>query len=150
MIMSRERPLTAVVIFTLFVLIIAAVIISGDPELTAPRKKPFNAPPTDPELEDIGAAIERRVERMNGVLDASVLVLSRTALVALELEEALSPEEIDRIKRETADYAKGFPKIDEVLVTADPNLVAEIKEVLKGEAPLESLEDIYKKIRGET
>jgi len=129
--MSRKWSLNAVIIFVLFVLIVAAVVASGDPEMTVPRKKPFNAPPIDPELQDTGTAIERRVERMNGVLDASVLVLSRTALVALELKEPMPPEEIDKIKRETADYAKGFSNIDEVLVTADPNIVAEIKDILR-------------------
>jgi len=144
-----DRMLIAAVLI-LFVFVFAGFLITSNPRQTVPEKKPLNPPPTDPELQDTATVIERKAENIEGVVEASVLVLSRIALIALNLDDELTEKRVDEVKREVADTAEGLPNVDEVLVTANPDIVAEVKDILAGEAPLDSLEDIYRRILEET
>jgi len=144
-----DRMLIAAVLI-LFVFVFAGFLITGNPRQTVPEKKPLNPPPTDPELQDTATVIERKAENIEGVVEASVLVLSRIALIALDLDDELTEKRVEEVKKEVAGAAEGLPNLDEVLVTANPDIVAEVKDILAGEAPLDSLEDIYRRIREET
>ena len=51
-----------------------------------------------------------------------VIVLSRIALIALDLRSDIPLSQVKIIKAEAASRAKDLPEIDEVLVTANPGL----------------------------
>ena len=97
--------------------------------------------------QDIADIITQRVTEIREVEGAQVIVLSRTALIALDLKQDIPVNEIKRIKDEVGARSKNIPQVDEVLVTANPDLGEEVKKILEGEAPLERLEYIYERIR---
>lgn len=111
-----------------------------------PSEKPLTPAPNQP-YQDSSAIISQRVEAISGVEAADVLILNRTALIALDLETGLTSREIKAVKKEASAAAKDIKDVDEVLVTAHPDLVEEVRAILNGEMPLDRLESIYEKIR---
>lgn len=113
----------------------------------SPLEKPGETPaPVEPQR-NTTQVITQRVEGIPGVEDAQVIVLSRVALIALDLEDGVSRRDTNWIKGQASYTAKGFEEVDEVLVTAHPDLVEEVKAILRGDMPLERLEIIYERIR---
>ena len=136
-------------IMLLFIVVFAGFLFTGNPSQTVPEKKPLNPPPTEPEFQDTATIVNERVNRIGGVEEASVLVLNRIVLIALVLDSNLSRQGVDAIKKEAVGTAADLPQVDEVLVTANPEIFAEVGDILAGEAPLDSLQDIYERIRDE-
>lgn len=134
-------------------MLMLAVIVVGGFLLTwaFPRsgvQKPVQpTPPVEAGDANTAEIITQRVSAVPGVEGAQVIVLSRVALIALEVKPDLSVAEVKRIKNESTSVAKERPEVNEVLVTANPDLGRELEKILQGEAPLERLEYIYERIR---
>ena len=134
------------VLLVLLVVACLAVILWWPSSSRSPEQSPLT-PERERPYQDTTAIITQRVETVQGVEGANVIVLSRTALIALEVKTELTSAEVKRIKKEASIQAKDLEGVDEVLVTANPGLIQEIKAILNGEEPLEKLESIYEKIR---
>lgn len=134
-------------------MLMLAVIVVGGFLLTwaFPRsgfQKPVQPTPSVENADvDTAEIITQKVTAVPGVEGAQVIVLSRVALIALEVKPDLSAAEVKRIKNESTSAAKERPEVNEVLVTANPDLGKELQKILQGEAPLERLDYIYERIR---
>jgi hypothetical protein len=135
-------------IFLLALLVIAGFALTwAFPRNIAEKPPAAPAPaPTQPGRDNT-TIITERVSTVEGVEDARVIVLSRIALIALDLKSDIPLSQVKIIKSEAASRAKDLPEIDEVLVTANPGLFEEVVKILEGDAPLERLEYIYESIR---
>lgn len=132
-----------------FIVVFVGFLISETPSYILPEKKPLNPQREVSEFKDGALEIKERAERIQGVNKASVLILNRTALIALELDDSIKGANIAETKKRVVVIAGDMHNVDEVLVTADPDIAAEISNIFAGKAPLESLEDIYSRIRQE-
>jgi len=133
------------------IIILALIVVAGFLLTWAfPRniaKRPEVSPPPNEGASDAQQIIIQRVTQVPGVRDAQVIVLSRVALIVIEVDPELPASEVKRIKNESASQAEDISGVEEVLVTASPDLAKELKKILSGDAPLERLEYIYERIR---
>lgn len=144
---NRIRNYRILTGFLILLLALSLGMLFFDRPSRSPLEKPDETPaPVEPDR-NTTQIITQRVEAIPGVEDAQVIVLSRIALIALDLENGVSPRDMDWIKGQASDTAKGFEDVDEVLVTAHPDLLEEVRAILRGDMPLERLENIYERIR---
>lgn len=72
-------------------------------------------------------------EKVKGVRSAAVVVTLDTAIVGIKLENNLKPQNSVKIKKEVEEALKKVqPGIDNVSVTADPDLVRRIEGIAEG------------------
>lgn len=142
--LGENRILTGIIVLAL-VVVAGFLLTWAFPRNIAQR--PEVSPPRSEGTSDSQQIIIQRVTQVPGVRDAQVVVLSRVALIVIEVDPELPASEVKRIKNESASQAKGMSDVDEVLVTASPDLAKELKKILAGDAPLERLEYIYERIR---
>lgn len=146
--LRENRVLVGIVILSLIV--IAGFVLTWAYPRNAAQKPPVTPAPAPAPADPAGNSAEiitQRVTAIPGVEGAQVLILSRTALIALDVKSGIPTWEVRSIKKEASARAQGMAEVDEVLVTASPDLAAELRKILEGEEPLERLDDIYERIR---
>ena len=130
--------------------ILAMIVVAGFLLTWAFPRNTAEKPEVSPPVQDnvrLQQLITQRVSQVPGVKETKVFVLSRVALIVIQVDPELPPYQVKRIKNDSASQAKGLSGVDEVLVTASPVLARELQEILEGEVPLERLEYIYERIR---
>lgn len=87
--------------------------------------------------------------KIKGVNDASVLVIGRTAFVGLDINKDMKGNKAKKIKKECANKLKANSKLTSVMVTADPDLLQRIQDILAGRATPNVIGDLYTRMKME-
>lgn len=117
------------------------------PEGTAPEKAPaIDENRSQARARDAADDISRRVLKISGVKSAYVVVVGNVALIGINIEGGKQEKGINDIKNEAADRAEADKRIVRAYVSADPDIVARIREisdnVRKGRPLTEYLDEI--------
>ena len=142
---KENRVLAAVIILGLIV--VTGFLLSWVFSEKQSKKPNTPSPGAVEQNQDRTAIITQRVTGVNGVKGAQVIVLNKVALIALEVPSGVSAAEEKKIKNGAASTANDVSGVDQVLVTANPDLFAELEKILEGKVPLERLDYIYERIR---
>lgn len=127
--------ITVLLVFSLFAAVGCA---------RAPEQRPVPPPQQTPqpnndigrnnvaETQEIAQRLSDVAERVTGVRGATVVINERTAMVGLNLDPDLEITETQRVKQRVEDRIRDAePRMDRVVVTADPDLVAQIERLGK-------------------
>lgn len=110
-------------------------------------------PPTQPTPPTPGApatmadTIADEVARINGVESAYVLVVGRTAFIGCNLEKEMDDGQVERLKDDIADRTKEFDQVTECLVSADPDVAEQIRDISEGRSTPDSIGDLYNRLK---
>jgi YhcN/YlaJ family sporulation lipoprotein len=127
--------ITVLLVFSLF----AAVGCARAPEQRpAPPPQQTPQPNNDigrnnvAETQETAQRLSDVAERVTGVRGATVVINERTAMVGLNLDPDLEITETQLVKQRVEDRIRDAePRMDRVVVTADPDLVAQIERLGK-------------------
>lgn len=103
----------------------------------APGRQMTPAPAPAPEVTRDGTAEARRlatmIDQMPEVNTAYVILSGRMAIVGLDMKENISNARVNAVKAEVIRKVKrANERVDNVTVTADPNIVTRIQRVADG------------------
>lgn len=91
--------------------------------------------------------ISKEVARMSGVKSCYSLVVGRTAFIGVNLDNGLSTQRVNSLKKSIADKAKSFKNINEALVSADPALIKQIRDISEGKSAPGTVNDLYNRLK---
>lgn len=116
----------------------------------APGTPPRYVSPIPP-IQTPGMTLEQTLasdaRKIKGVNDASVLVIGRTAFVGLDINRDTAGTNINGIKEECAKKLKSNRDLTSIMVTADPDLLQRIQDILAGKATPDVIGDLYKRMK---
>ena len=106
-----------------------------------------------PPVQTMGMSLEQKMAQqaksVNGVNDASVLLIGKTAFVGIDLKKDIVGKNTSKIKKLVADKLKANPQVNTVMVTADPDLLQRIRDIISGKATPNVIGDLYKRMKME-
>ncbi|MGI6065860.1 MAG: YhcN/YlaJ family sporulation lipoprotein [Bacillota bacterium] len=91
--------------------------------------------------------IADEVARINGVESANVLVVGRTAFVGCNLDKEMDDGQVETLKDDIADRAREFDQVTDCLVSADPDVVEQIRDISEGRSTPDSIGDLYQRLK---
>ncbi len=131
--MRRKKFLTALLILGAFLFTILAGCSAQKkpmPEGNAPKKAPaVDENRSQAKARDAADDISRRVLNIKGVKSAYVVVVGNVALIGINIEDGKQEKGINEIKNAAAERAEADKRIVRAYVSADPDVVARIREI---------------------
>lgn len=98
----------------------------------APAPNPNVQPKTPEQTRDTVTDLESRIEAVQGINDAYVVVLGNVAIVGLDIKNAKQELGTNQSKAEATRIAEADSRIIKAYVTADPDIIPRIREISQG------------------
>lgn len=115
----------------------------------APPQTPTPGTPTTPVMPTtLADKIADDVVDMEGVKSAYVFVIGRTAFVGVNLDKEMDDTKVDSLKEQITEKVKS-DRITQVLVSADPDLVEQIRDIAEGRSTPDAIGDLYTRLKPE-
>lgn len=161
--MNRRRNLIFVLAFMMLALLVCVSCASAKkPVQPAPKRTSYQSPnvrttqpatpqpptPTTPGVPaTLADTIVNEVVKMSGVKSAHVLVVGTTAFVGVNLDRELDDKKFTTLKDTVSNKVKKFSRINEALVSADPEIVEQIRDISQGKSTPDSIGDLYTRLK---
>ncbi|MDD2496958.1 MAG: YhcN/YlaJ family sporulation lipoprotein [Desulfitobacteriaceae bacterium] len=118
------------------------------PATPQPPTQPGQPTPSTPGAPaTVADTIADEVARINGVESANVLVVGRTAFIGCNLDKEMDDGQVERLKDDIADRARNFNQVTDCLVSADPDVAEQIRDISEGRSTPDSIGDLYNRLK---
>lgn len=91
--------------------------------------------------------IADEVTAMPGVRSASVLIVGRTAFIGVDLENEMNAGRVESLKNQIANNVRNRERINEVLVSADPAITRQIRDIAEGRTAPTAIGDLFTRMK---
>lgn len=120
---------------------------SVEPKTYGNQSPPSGTAPVMPA--NLADSIANDVADMEGVKSAYVFVVGRTAFVGVNLDQEMDDAKVDSLKKQIANEIKRNDRITQVMISADPDLVEQIRDIAEGRSTPDAIGDLYTRLKPE-
>lgn len=152
--MRKRNYIFAVTALLVFSIVIAAACAPQQrPNNINPNQPPNQVAPTPPNnnttmpTRSMAETLADEITNLDGVKSAYVLIIGRTAMIGVNLDKEKDDKMVEGLKDRITKLAEGKGNINEALISADPEIVEQIRDVFEGRSTPDSIGDIYTRLK---